>query len=334
MPHRTDFLTWWSELEDEPRALLEAHSEKLLCPTGSVIVKQGEESDSMYVVMHGHLKVFLESPDGTLDRTLGYLSEGDLFGELGLIFGDPRSATVRATEEVKIIRIDRKGFDFLMNELPGFARFLVYHLASRFKLMMENISHISYCTQLRGNLPAFELLAVFQTIAGSGRRGLLTIRSSQQESTGFFYFETGALVLARYNHLRGRQAVWQVAIDSELPGSFDFEEKPRPDELFPDGCQVNLPFTDLLMEAALKKDLGARLTPEFRTRNGLLRRKAPSLEWADASTRDAAETVWKAISPAPTPFSDVEKAAGLCLIDLSEVVEPMLQQGKIEWVKV
>lgn len=51
--------------------MLEEHSEKLLFPAGSILVKQGEPSDSMYVVMSGALKVFLESPDGTLDRTLG-----------------------------------------------------------------------------------------------------------------------------------------------------------------------------------------------------------------------------------------------------------------------
>ena len=68
MAPNANFLDWWAELEDEPRDLLEEHSEKLLFPAGAIVVKQGEPSDSMYVVMSGALKVFLESPDGTLDR--------------------------------------------------------------------------------------------------------------------------------------------------------------------------------------------------------------------------------------------------------------------------
>jgi CRP-like cAMP-binding protein len=333
MVRNTDFLTWWAELEDAPRALLERHSEKLLCPSGAVIVKQGEPSDSMFVVMEGTLKVFLESPDGKLSRTLGYLSTGDLFGELGLIFGDPRSATVKATDEVKIVRIDQSGFDFLMAELPGFARFLVYHLTARFKLMMQNISHISYCTQLRGNLPAFELLAVFQTIAGSGRRGLLTIRSSQLQSTGFFFFENSTLTRARYNSVKGRQAIWQVAVDSELPGSFDFEERDAPPDTFTDDCVVGMGFNDLLMEAAMKKDLGARVDPEMRTMSGSLRRVGSALIWDDSASRIQAQTVWRLLGAEPQSFENVWRESGLSIIDFAEVLEPLVKNGLVAWQK-
>jgi len=334
MARRNDFLSWWSELDEGPRAALEERAEKLLFPAGVAIVNQGEFSDSMYVVMAGACKVYLEDKDGEPERTLGYLGEGDLFGELGLLYDAPRSATVRSTEEVKLVRIGREGFDFLMHEHPDFTRFLVYHLADRFRLMMQNISHISYCTQLRGNLPAFELLAVFQTIAGSGRDGLLRIKSSDQGRTGSFFFSGGVLERAKYNHLTGPEAVWQVAVDSELPASFEFDEAELPADLAKDNAKVGFPINDLLMEAAMRKDLGVRIDRHIRECTGDIVRSGDNLNLGpetNPSLQHQAEKLWSLLGPEPKPAEDVWVASGWSVVTFSETIEPMLHAGAIEW---
>lgn len=336
MARRNDFLSWWSELAEGPRAALEERAEKQLFPAGVSVVTQGEFSDAMYVVMQGALKVYLEDEKGEPERTLGYLGEGDLFGELGLLYTAPRSATVRSTEEVKLVRISREGFDFLMKEHQDFTRFLVYHLADRFKLMMQNISHLSYCTQLRGNLPAFELLAVFQTIAGSGRNGLLRIRSSDQGRTGSFYFEGGALTKAKYNHLDGPEAVWQVAVDSELPASFEFDEDDAPPELIASACQVPFGSNDLLLEAAMRKDLGNRLERHLRECTGQLSRSAaePGLDGeVTPGVRQSAEKLWGLLGVTPQPAEEVWRKTGWSVVTFSEAAEPLLESGSIVWTQ-
>ncbi|MEM1060212.1 MAG: cyclic nucleotide-binding domain-containing protein [Verrucomicrobiota bacterium] len=334
MARRNDFLSWWSELEAGPRVALEERAEKLLFPAGVSIVTQGEFSDAMYVVMSGTLKVYLEDDQGEPERTLGYLGEGDLFGELGLLYDAERSATVRSTSEVKLVRIAREGFDFLMQEHPDFTRFLVYHLADRFKLMMQNISHISYCTQLRGNLPAFELLAVFQTIAGSGRDGLLSIKSNDQGRTGSFYFERGSLTRARYNHLSGPEAVWQVAVDSELPAAFEFDEADLPPDLAQPPCVLDFGVNDLLMEAAMRKDLGNRLERHLRECTGSLGRAAADCHLGpdtNASLQQQAERVWALLGAEPKPAEEVWKATGWSVVTFAEAVEPMMAAGLVTW---
>lgn len=336
MARRNDFLSWWSELADGPRAALEERAEKQLYPAGVAVVSQDEDSDAMYVVMQGALKVYLEEKDGEPERTLGYLGEGDLFGELGLLYDAPRSATVRSTEEVKLVRISREGFDFLMHEHKDFMRFLVFHLADRFKLMMQNISHLSYCTQLRGNLPAFELLAVFQTIAGSGRDGLLRIRSSDQGRGGAFFFENGALTKAQYNHLAGPEAVWQVAVDSELPASFEFDEADLPTELTKPSCGVPFGSNDLLMEAAMRKDLGNRLDRHMRECTGQLSRAAAELSLTEGmppAAQESAKKLWELLNDQPQPAEEIWKQTGWSVVTFAEAAEPLVDNGVVHWTQ-
>jgi hypothetical protein len=73
-------------------------------PAGTVVVAEGDEADSFYVVVSGRLSV---SGRGEHDqaRRLGELGPGDYFGEIGLIEQSPRTATVTAEEPARLLRI-------------------------------------------------------------------------------------------------------------------------------------------------------------------------------------------------------------------------------------
>jgi len=72
---------------------------------GDVIIQQGDEGDNFYVVDSGVCCVEIES-DGKVN-TVGEVAPGGSFGELALIYGTPRAATIRAKTEVKLWAIDR-----------------------------------------------------------------------------------------------------------------------------------------------------------------------------------------------------------------------------------
>mgnify|MGYP000476832801 CR=1 FL=1 len=84
----------------------------------STVIKQGDEGDLFYVVQEGKLEVMVstidpndESGNSTQDITVGvpYVS-GSSFGELALMYGSPRAATIRAKSDCVLWYLDRRAF--------------------------------------------------------------------------------------------------------------------------------------------------------------------------------------------------------------------------------
>lgn len=74
------------------------------CLQGEAIIQQGDEGDNFYVIDHGEIEVFVNNDLVTT------IQEGGSFGELALIYGTPRAATVRAKTDVKLWGIDRDSY--------------------------------------------------------------------------------------------------------------------------------------------------------------------------------------------------------------------------------
>lgn len=75
---------------------------------GEVIVRQGDVGECMFAVQAGQVEVVRETADAAIQ--LGVLQEGDIFGEMSVLEKQPRSATVRALGEARLLRIDKKTF--------------------------------------------------------------------------------------------------------------------------------------------------------------------------------------------------------------------------------
>ncbi len=87
---------------------------------GTVLVRQGDVADRFYLVVRGEVDVINHHPAGR-DIVVARLSEGDYFGEIGLLQGVPRTATVRASADggVDVMSLDRSGFDRLVAGSQG-----------------------------------------------------------------------------------------------------------------------------------------------------------------------------------------------------------------------
>jgi predicted acylesterase/phospholipase RssA/CRP-like cAMP-binding protein len=103
---------------DEPvlRAL-RAELELVLLRGGEVLVRQGEPSDALYLVINGRLRVVLEQADAAAN-TLYELRRGQTVGEIGILTGGPRTATVYAVRDSLLARLPRAGFDRLLTAYP------------------------------------------------------------------------------------------------------------------------------------------------------------------------------------------------------------------------
>jgi CRP-like cAMP-binding protein len=93
---------------------------------GDVVVRAGDPADAFYVIVHGRAGVMCKE----LGRTL---REGDYFGEIALIDEGPRSATVIAVDELRVIRIPKVSFLTLLVREPAFARRVMASLAKHIR---------------------------------------------------------------------------------------------------------------------------------------------------------------------------------------------------------
>lgn len=76
----------------------------------SLICLKGDESDCLYIIREGEVEVSVSSSDGKI-ILLGVLSEGDVFGEVGLLDRGPRTANITVKTDVAFYRLDARDFD-------------------------------------------------------------------------------------------------------------------------------------------------------------------------------------------------------------------------------
>jgi CRP-like cAMP-binding protein/Zn-dependent protease len=91
---------------------------------GQAVFRQGERAFDCYVVRSGVLEAVEQGPDGSFVRQLRILRRGDTFGELALLQGSVRTATVRATSPAEVFVIGKSAVDRLLADtaqLPGYA---------------------------------------------------------------------------------------------------------------------------------------------------------------------------------------------------------------------
>src|SRR5688572_11736989 len=95
--------------------------------SGRTLFVHGEEGDALYLVATGRLRASLPRPTG--EKIIGDAGRGDVVGEMALIVGEPRTATVRAVRDSVLIRIGKEDVDRLLDIHPAammqFARIIV-----------------------------------------------------------------------------------------------------------------------------------------------------------------------------------------------------------------
>ena len=97
----------------EARALIEACFVAEAYPFGATIVREGEDADAFFVVTSGRARVLKRGDHGE-EVPLGTLAAGDSFGELALLERTARTATVRASSAVELLKLDRAVFEALL----------------------------------------------------------------------------------------------------------------------------------------------------------------------------------------------------------------------------
>jgi CRP-like cAMP-binding protein len=104
---------------------------------GDLMMRQGAIAHWLYIVISGTADVFLELPDGG-QRRIDSIHGGCFLGEMGLMTGDPRSATVIAQSEVLAYRLDKESFQKVLDKRPELAVEISKLLANR-RFNIDNV---------------------------------------------------------------------------------------------------------------------------------------------------------------------------------------------------
>jgi CRP/FNR family cyclic AMP-dependent transcriptional regulator len=156
---------------------------------GQVVFREGDSSDTCYVVRSGRARAVREHSDGRT-ITLATFGAGDIFGELAMFEDERRSATVEAIEPTSVVAVLGGDMRRLMSEHPEISTRLVIALGRRLRETNERLSRQSFQTvQSRVAVVLGELVAqeLAEQDAGDGARagdGAQRTQAREGESGG------------------------------------------------------------------------------------------------------------------------------------------------------
>ena len=107
------------------------------------VVLEGDDSvQALYLIASGSVQVYMTGIDGR-ETILSFLERGDFFGEMSLIDGEPRSASVRTVTDATLLVIHRESFLSLLRKSPEIAMALMSELCKRLRKANKQIGSLS-----------------------------------------------------------------------------------------------------------------------------------------------------------------------------------------------
>ena len=184
-------LPLFSELGSELQAAIAGEIEWFALPGGTTLFEAGDAADALYFVITGCLGAFAINKESKTRRLLGHITAGEPVGEMALISGNPRNATVIALRDTELGRWSRQGFDALMqnhpHELLNITRLIVQRLENSqrlqgrpahkalkiFAVVPQNpaIDGMGFATQLVTCLQRYGRTALIQEVHGTEYTG-------------------------------------------------------------------------------------------------------------------------------------------------------------------
>lgn len=132
----------FSGLDEEALNNLSQHMVVRTIPKNVILINEGDQSDAMYVVLEGRVKAFLRDEFGK-EVILNFQGPGEYFGEMALLDGQTRSASVITMEQSKFSVISRDDFLKFLGENPEIALRLIRDLTERTRELTDNVKSLA-----------------------------------------------------------------------------------------------------------------------------------------------------------------------------------------------
>ena len=179
-------------------------------PARAELFHKGDEGSQVYIVVSGRLRVATTSADGD-DVLFNILDPGEVFGELALLAGGERTATVTAIEDCELVGLDRRDFLPLLRRNPDLAVRLLEIVAERLRRISEFVEDTVFLS-LSARL-AKKLAALAREYGRETSEGIrIELKVSQQE--------LGHMVGTSRESVNKQLRVWQDAGILENEGGY------------------------------------------------------------------------------------------------------------------
>jgi CRP-like cAMP-binding protein len=131
-------------------------TETLRYRKGETIIREGERSDCAYIMESGTVEVYKSISNGQ-QQFVGILVQDDIFGELGLIDGLPRSATVKVLEHCQLQKLTQESFVSLAKNNPQALMPILKILANRLRSTLRLLERMEKRQVISETVPAGSL---------------------------------------------------------------------------------------------------------------------------------------------------------------------------------
>lgn len=108
---------------------------------GDLVFQEGDVGDCFYLIIEGSVEITKKMPDGR-SEIMATLREGDYFGEMALLDGDPRSASVTAIEETKLLEVRNSQFIKIIMNDDNFARKVLWAFCTTFARRLRHTNQL------------------------------------------------------------------------------------------------------------------------------------------------------------------------------------------------
>jgi diguanylate cyclase (GGDEF)-like protein len=121
----------FSKCTDEQLGTLVSHATEQIYPPGYILTRQGEPAENLWVLFSGRVRVVEATVDGHAEMLLGEIGKAEVFGEVGVLRDQPRSATIIAVDRTHCLVLRRRDFLRVLGESADLATGMLRVLASR-----------------------------------------------------------------------------------------------------------------------------------------------------------------------------------------------------------
>lgn len=133
----------FSRLDDKALGNLEKAAIRRAYPKNTILISKGDKSDQLFVVLKGKLKVSITDASGK-EIIMSLLGAGDYFGEMAMIDGESRSATIVTTQASEVMTISRDDFHRTLMSSPELMFELLKVLARKVRIATDKLESLAF----------------------------------------------------------------------------------------------------------------------------------------------------------------------------------------------
>ncbi len=132
----------FSELEPSDTCLLTQQTHTRNYPANSILINEGDQTDSLYVILEGEVKCYCSDENGK-EVILNILGPGEYFGELSLVDDEPRSASVMTLKPTKAMIISKQNFKQCLADNSELAFNLIRNLTRQVRGLTDSVKNLA-----------------------------------------------------------------------------------------------------------------------------------------------------------------------------------------------